>query len=353
MGINVGGLLGPLVTGFLAQSDAFRGRLAGWGLDPDSAWHWGFSAAGVGMCLGLVQYVRGRSALGEAGRHPAVSAGEAAAARRQFVRATVVGLALVLLWAVLAVVDPRLGITAASFSTVAGYSLLVITVVFFARLFLDRSWTADERRRLSLIVVFFLAAALFWSVFEQAGSTLNLFADRSTRNEIFGFTFPSSWWQSFNPLAIIVFGPAFAWMWIRLGRRQPATPTKFALGLIGVGLGFLVLVPGAARAAAGIQVGVFWLVATYLLHTWAELCLSPVGLSAMTKLAPARIVSLMMGVWFLAAAVGNYAGGQIAALYEAMPLERLLLMVAVLPIGAGAVMLLARRPLERLVEGRS
>ncbi len=349
MGINVGGLLGPLATGFLAQSDTFRRQLAQWGLNPDSAWHWGFGAAGVGMTLGLVQYVRGRGALGDAGRRPAASAGDRTAALRQCIVAIAGASALVGAWAGLALVDSRFAMTTATFSTVAGYSLLLITVVFFARLFLDRRWTPDERRRLSLIVVFFLAAALFWSVFEQAGSTLNLFADRSTRNEILGATFPSSWWQSFNPLAIIVFGPVFAWLWVRLGRRQPSTPTKFALGLIGVGLGFLVLVPGAALASTGVQVGVFWLTAVYLLHTWAELCLSPVGLSAMTRLAPPRILSLMMGVWFLAASVGNYAGGQLAARYEAMPLERLLLSIAVVPIAAGAVMLMGRRPLARLM----
>ena len=132
-------------------------------------------------------------------------------------------------------------------------------------------------------------------------------------------------------------------------KRSALLTGLFALGLIGVGIGFLVLVPGAARAATGVQVGVSWLAATYLLHTWAELCLSPVGLSAMTRLAPARIVSLMMGVWFLGASVGNYAGGQMAALYEAMPLERLLFAVALLPIGAGLVMLVARRPLTRLM----
>jgi POT family proton-dependent oligopeptide transporter len=349
IGINAGALLGPLVTGFLAQSEMFRARLADWGVDPNAAWHWGFGAAGVGMTLGLVQYVRGRSALGEAGLRPAASAGDRAVALRQFTIATAVCIALVGAWAALGRIDERLAITTASFSTVAGYSLLVITVVFFARLFLDRSWTPDERRRLSLIVVFFLTSALFWSVFEQAGSTLNLFADRSTRNEIFGAAFPSSWWQSFNPLGIIVFGPVFAWLWIRLGHRQPSTPTKFALGLVGVGLGFLVLVPGAAIASTGVRVGVFWLAGVYLLHTWAELCLSPVGLSAMTRLAPARIVSLMMGVWFLATSVGNYAGGQMAALYGAMPLERLLLSVAILPIAAGVVMFLARRPLTRLM----
>ncbi len=349
MGINAGALLGPLVTGFLAQSPVVRGQLAAWGLDPNSAWHWGFGAAGVGMTLGLVQYVAGRPALGTAGLHPAASPEESASAKRLFAIGVAVTLALAGLWALAGTVNESLAISRTSVSTVAGYSLLVITVVFFTRLFLDRSWTPDERRRLSVIVVFFLAAALFWSVFEQAGSTLNLFADRSTRNEVFGYVFPSSWWQSFNALGIIVFGPLFAWLWVRLGTRQPATPAKFGLGLVGVGAGFLVLAPGAAMAAGGAQVGAIWLTATYLLHTWAELCLSPVGLSAMTKLAPARIVGLMMGVWFLATSVGNYAGGQIAALYEAMPLDRLLTAVAVLPIAAGLAMLLARRPLTRLM----
>ena len=146
-----------------------------------------------------------------------------------------------------------------------------------------------------------------------------------------------------------VFAPMFAWLWVRLGRRQPASPAKFSIGLIGVGLGFLILVPAAQSAMTGTLVSPGWLFTTYLIHTFAELCLSPVGLSAMTKLAPARIVSLMMGVWFLATSVGNYAGGQIAALYETMPLDRLLMAVAVLPIAAGLVMLVARRSLASLM----
>jgi POT family proton-dependent oligopeptide transporter len=201
-----------------------------------------------------------------------------------------------------------------------------------------------------LIFVFFIAAALFWSVFEQAGSTLNLFADRSTNNvaPVYG-PFPSSWWQSVNALLIILLAPAFAWLWVKLGPRQPASPTKFALGLIGVGLGFLVLIPGAQLASTGVRVGVSWLFVVYLMHTLAELCLSPVGLSSMTKLAPARIVSLMMGVWFLGASVGNFLGGQAASFYEAMPLAQLLGAVAALPILAGVLMWLFRRPLTRLV----
>jgi POT family proton-dependent oligopeptide transporter len=189
---------------------------------------------------------------------------------------------------------------------------------------------------------------MFWGVFEQAGSTLNLFADRSTNNWIFGYEFPSSWWQSLNAMFIFILAPVFAYLWVKLGRNDLSTPTKFALGLIGVGLGFLILVPGAQIALTGAKVGVGWLFMVYLVHTLAELCLSPVGLSAMTKLAPPSIVSQMMGVWFLGASIGNFLGGQAASFYETMELPRLLMAVALLPILAGLGMLVARKPLTRL-----
>jgi POT family proton-dependent oligopeptide transporter len=199
--------------------------------------------------------------------------------------------------------------------------------------------------------VFFVCASIFWSVFEQAGSTLNLFADRSTRNELLGFNFPSSWFQSLNPLFIIVFAPMFAWLWVRLGTRQPAAPSKFAIGLIGAGLGFVLLVPAATAASSGALVSPMWLSTDYLIHTWAELCLSPVGLSSMTKLAPPRIVGSMMGVWFLGASVGNFLAGQMASFYEQMPLARLLGTVALLPIAAGIVLLVLSRRFTRLMGG--
>jgi proton-dependent oligopeptide transporter, POT family len=224
--------------------------------------------------------------------------------------------------------------------------------VFFAWLFLGGNWSRTERNRLYVIFVYFVAAALFWSVFEQAGSTLNLFADRNTNNVLpFYGAFPASWWQSLNSLFIIAFAPMFAWLWVKLGDRGPASPTKFALGLIGVGAGFLFLVPGAQMAATGVKVGLSWLTIVYLIHTLAELCLSPVGLSSMTKLAPARIVSLMMGVWFLGASVGNFLGGKAASYYESMSLATLLTAVAVLPVVAGVVMLLFRKPLTRMMGG--
>jgi POT family proton-dependent oligopeptide transporter len=167
-----------------------------------------------------------------------------------------------------------------------------------------------------------------------------------------GFDFPSSWFQSLNALFIVVFAPVFAWLWVQLGTRQPSSPTKFAYGLIGVGLGFVLLIPAARTAASGgVLVSPLWLTAVYLVHTFAELCLSPVGLSSMTKLAPPRVVGSMMGVWFLGASVGNFMAGQLAAFYEQMPLETLLGAVSVLPIVAGLAMLAMSGRFTRMMSG--
>ncbi len=337
MGINLGAFLSPLICGYLGQR---------------VNWHLGFAAAGIGMALGLVQYVLGARNLGDAGTKPGVSAtpAEFAALKRKTVVWGGVAL-LAILGVAIGMGTGLLPITADDVARWVGYSLLIGTVAFFAWLYMDRSWTPQERGRLYVIGIFFVAAAIFWSVFEQAGSTLNLFADRSTRTEAFGASFPSSWFQSANALFIITFAPIFAWLWLRLGNREPASPTKFAFGLIGAGLGFLILVPAAAASTNGTQVSPMWLVGTYLIHTWAELCLSPVGLSSMTKLAPARIASLMMGVWFLGAAVGNFVAGQLAGFYEEMPLTELFGAVSVLPIAGGILLLLFARKFTAMMHG--
>jgi POT family proton-dependent oligopeptide transporter len=226
-----------------------------------------------------------------------------------------------------------------------------VVLGFFSWLFMGNDWTAEERGRLWVITVFFVAAALFWSVFEQAGSTLNLFAAEKTDNTLFGLAFPSVWFQSLNAAFIVMFAPVFAWLWVKMGDRQPASPAKFSYGLIGVGLGFLILIPAAQLTASGALVSPLWLTATYLLHTWAELCLSPVGLSSMTKLAPARIVSLMMGVWFLGASVGNYLGGEMAGFYASMPLQNLFGYVGLFAIVAGGLMLAFSGKLTKMMHG--
>jgi POT family proton-dependent oligopeptide transporter len=304
------------------------------------------------MTLGLVQYAVSGRALGTAGLHPAPASSPEAAARLKQQAVVWLGGGSALLVALgLAIVAGLLPVTAQQITNAYGYVLLVATIALFAWLFLAGDWTPVERKRLYVIGVYFVAAALFWSVFEQAGSTLNLFANRSTQNVAFGIAFPSSWWQSVNAIAIFILAPVFAWLWVKLGDRQPAHPTKFAMGLVGVGLGFLYLIPGAAIAGTGATVGVSWLFMVYVIHTLAELCLSPVGLSSMTQLAPARIVGLMMGVWFLGASVGNFIGGQAASFYESMPLPTLLGSVAVLPIVAGVIMLIFRTRLTAMQGG--
>jgi len=232
-----------------------------------------------------------------------------------------------------------------------GYILLLVVVALFGWLLFGGTWTKEERGRLYVIFSFFLAYALFSSVFEQAGSTLNLFAERDSHNEIFGYAFPSSWYQSTNPILIFILAPMFAWLWVRLGPREPSSPMKLSWGLLGAGIGFLILVPAANIAAAGTPVSPAWLTATYFVHTVAELCLSPVGLSSMTKLAPARIASLVMGIWFLGVSVGNYAAGQLGGLYESLPLPALFGRVGMFAVVCGVIMLLLAPTLKRMMGG--
>jgi POT family proton-dependent oligopeptide transporter len=300
------------------------------------------------MALGLVQYSFGRKYLGEAGLHPA-DPGSPAAFARQKSQATLwigAGAAVLILFG-FGVYTGVIPVTARQIADAAGYVLLFLSVGFFAWVFLSGGWTRVERNHLIVIGVLFLGYALFSSVFEQAGSTLNLFADRNTNNSVFGWSFPSSWFQSANPLFVISFAPMFAWLWLRLASRgqEPGAPAKFAVGLLLVGLGFAVLIPPASQ---GTLVSPGWLTLTYLLHTWGELSLSPVGLSAMTRLAPVRIGGLVMGVWFLGTSVGNYIGGRVAGFYESMSLPSLFGAVAAFAVVAGLLMLAFARPLNRL-----
>jgi len=233
----------------------------------------------------------------------------------------------------------------------SGVVLLVLTVVFFAWLLLGNEWETVERGRLLAIIVLFLAASFFWGAYEQAGSSLNLFARDFTQRLVLGFEFPASWFQSVPALFVIIQAPIFAWLWVRMGSRQPSSPSKFAFGLVFVGLGFALMVVAASLVADGAKVGSQWLLATYFLHVVGEMCLSPVGLSTVTKLAPARVTSLMMGVWFLASAVGNYLGGRVAGLYETVPLWQLFGLVAAITVVAGVLLLCLVGPIRRLMGG--
>ena len=317
MGINLGAFTAPLVCGWLAQHPTSRAMIASFGMRPESAWHWGFGAAAVGMTLGIIQYLAGQRRLGDAGLHPTPPpTPEAGASDRRLLVGGLAGVAVVAA-AVAALVGG--GVLSPSTETVGNLFavlLLATTLAFFGWLFLAGDWTPDERKRLVLVAVLFTAATIFWSVFEQAGSTLNLFAERNTRREFLGMTVPAATLQSVNAMWIVALAPVLAWIWLRLGRRDPSSPAKFSLGLVLVGLGFLLLVPAATLSAAGQRVSPLWLVGTYLFHSLGELCISPVGMSAMTRLAPLRMAGLLMGVWFLSISVGNYIGGRTAGLYE-------------------------------------
>jgi len=402
MGINLGAFTAPLVCGMLAQSPWWQEKLTGMGMDPANSWHWGFGAAAVGMFFGLVQYLATGHHMGDAGVAPAPARSPDDLAKRRKTLsiglATFLGLAAGV--AALGVMKPG-ALTKDNIDV--GYRVILVLVVlgFFGRLFLGGDWTRGERNRLIVIGILFVAASVFWGVFEQAGSTLTIFADNSTENSLLGYGFASSWWQSVNAVLIVLLAPVFSWLWIALGKHNPSYGLKFAVGLFFVGLGFIWLVGGAelfsedwssyvatnkdailaaasswdvtldpskievgrvneilANAAKeGVtdvlpswnRVGIQWLLGVYLLHTIGELCLSPVGLSAMTKLAPARVVGQMMGVWFLAASIGNYLGGSVAGYYEKLELPTLLTLVAVSAFVMGAVMVVLIKPINRML----
>jgi proton-dependent oligopeptide transporter, POT family len=281
------------------NSGAFMGPIIAGYLAQRVDWHAGFAAAGVGMVMGLVQYWFGRERLAPglariAAEKPATSADRAAA---------------------------------------------------------SATLTSEDWKRVGAIVIFFIFATLFWGAYEQAGSTLNLFADRYTRLSIAGFSFPSSWFQSVQPIFVILLAPVFAWLWLRLGDREPSSPTKLALGLFFVALAFLVLVPAgaAAQSGAGVRVSPWWLIVAYFITELGELCVSPVGLSLVTKLSPVRIVGLMMGVWFLSNSFGNKLAGWAAGFFSSTPLPTLFGTVAGVALAASILLFLLIRPVRALM----
>jgi POT family proton-dependent oligopeptide transporter len=344
MGINVGGMIGPLVCGWLGQK---------------VNWHYGFAAAGVGMVAGLVMYRATRKYLGGAGVQ-ADPAHADPARQRRFLRrswqALLAGMAVVVLAVALGYADV-VAYSPVAMAVWAGIVILVLGLGFMAWMFVFGGLDAQEKRRLVALAILFLVQALFWAGYEQAGSNFNLFAERYTQLSVFGFGFPASWFQSENSLLIILLAPFFAWFWVWLGRRNldPSIPAKFALGMIFMGLGFVVMMGAAWIVVAGNTVLPTWLALTYLLHTVGELCLSPVGLSATTKLAPRRYGGRLMGTWFLFTALGELLAGLIAGRFSAhdvRDMPHIYSTIAGVAIGVGVVLLLASRLLQRRLIGR-
>jgi POT family proton-dependent oligopeptide transporter len=330
MGINIGALIAPLVCGYLGEN---------------INWHYGFVAAGIGMVLGLAQYILGGKHLGDAGRAIHGTPADVRALRIVAAASSVLGAAVLIAWW-----SGLLALSVQSIANGVGLLLAIIAIAFFVWLFAEKGYSAEERRHFWAILVLFIASALFWSAYEQAGSTLNLFADRNTNLHAWDVaalwgTFRASYFQSFESIFIMALAPLFAILWVKLGTRQPSSTAKFSVGLIFVALGFAVLIP----VSRGQAVSPLWLTLTYLLHTIGEMCLSPVGLSTMTKLAPARTGGLIMGVWFLSMSVGDYIGGRLSSLYESLPLPSLFGLVAAFCLVVGAALIALLRPMRKLM----
>ncbi|MBC6428318.1 MAG: peptide MFS transporter [Cellvibrionales bacterium] len=303
MGINIGAFFAALLCGWLGQT---------------YGWAYGFGVAGIGMLFGMLIFLRGQPLLaGRADPPDAELLQERVFLGVDLERGIYLGglAGVVILWQLIQHQE-LVGNLLFGFG---GLMLLVVLVYSFTRC------TPIERDRMLTAAALILFSILFWALFEQAGSSLNLFADRSIERNLFGWEVPASMFQSLNALFIFLLAPLFAWGWTRLAahNREPSTPVKFALAILQVGLGFLVLVWGAGLAGEG-KTAMLWLVLIYLLHTTGELCISPVGLSMVTKLSVRRVVGMMMGVWFLAVAAASYIAGQIAGFTgSAAPAETL------------------------------
>jgi POT family proton-dependent oligopeptide transporter len=352
MGINVGAFTAPLVCGYLAQIPGFRAHLVSWGLDPNLCWHFAFGAAALGMFLGIVQYLLGLKHLGDVGAHPVPAASPAEAAKTKKILAGIVG-AVFGLPALVGVLhfSGAITITAGLIGDGIMWLLLGTSVVFFTGLFVIGKWTPAENRRLIVIVVLFVAALLFWTCFEQAGSTFNLFAERNTEKSIFGIPIAASYFQSVNSIFVIVLAPVFGWFWLMLARKkkEPSSPYKFSVALLLVGVGMAIMIPPARAAVGGHLASPLWLITLYFIHSCGELCLSPVGLSSMTKLAPPRIGGMVMGIWFLASAIGNYLAGRSAGFAAHYSFPKVLTALTLIMFGAAAVMFVLARPMTKMI----
>ena len=342
MGINLGAFIAPLIAGTLGEKIGYR---------------FGFLAAGLAMLIGLVQFRATKRYLGNAGAEPHV--------RDAREKSRNIGIALAVLAFLFAFAAAAyfgvIRFTPTEFASQLGMVMVAIAVVVFGGVLFFGGLDAAEKKRIGVIFVFFVCAALFWAGFEQAGSTFNFFARDYTDRSWLGSWFadgqhPTSWYQSVQPIFVILLSPFFTWVWIALGRRNldPSAPVKFGLGLLQLGLGMGVMAIAAELVVSShSKVMPTWLMLTYLVHTTGELCLSPVGLSNVTKLSPPKFVGQMMGTWFLGAAIGNLVAGLVGGEVggggaEAMPGQFMRMLF--IGGGAGLVMLLLS-PVFRRMQG--
>ena len=315
MGINTGAFVGQLVTGLLGEK---------------FGWHLGFGAAGVGMLLGLGFYIlRSKPTLGDIGMEPTRHPDASIQAKRenQVKLALGFGAAILALVIILAATG-TITIDAQVLGQYMAYVLVGLAVMYFAYLFIAGGLNGDEKKRVLVIAVLFVAAAIFWAAFEQAPTSLNLFAKDFTERTILGIEIPATWFQSINSLFIIIFAPVFAFVWTGLAKRgiDLSSPAKFSLGLLFAAIGFLLMI-FASNIVVGsnglLKVSAMWLTVSYLFQTFGELCVSPVGLSSMTKLSPRRYVGQMMGIWFLATSLGNLIAGLVGGHVDPEKLDQM------------------------------
>jgi len=348
MGINLGATIAPIVCGYLGE------RIG---------WHYGFGAAGVGMLLGLLAYLKWRAQLLPGIGLPPTQ--EAKVARQQAESTQPNNMRLGAIGAVLGALVVWLAAGAdlniARWIAGGGWVQLILGVCVGGALSISVLGTrGDERKRVIALFVVTFFVIFFWTAFEQAGSSMNIFADRFTDRQVGSFNIPASWFQSVNASFIILCAPLVAWLWRYLGAqgREPSTPLKMVIGLVLVGLGFVFMVIGARGAdACAAQLGAdaareqcrvaspMWLVIAYLMHSLGELAVSPVGLSYVTKIAPARLVSMLMGVFFLSNAVANYLGGVLAAQTENIATQGAFFSIPVVTSWGAALLMLALVPL--------
>jgi POT family proton-dependent oligopeptide transporter len=334
IGINLGALLSPLIAGTLGEK---------------VGWHWGFASAGVGMLFGLTQFVLSQHQLGTAG----LPRGKEKLGTRDWIEVLAIGALMIpVVYAVRGAWSAFAPVWNAMTIEIKVGIALAIFIGFLARQ--KTTCSREEWHRVLAIVIMGVFVIFFWMGFEQAGGTMNLFADKLTDRSVFGWEVPASYFQGVNPLLIVLLGPLFSIMWTRWDQSRFAlsTPAKMGLGMIILGAGFVILAIAQGRADTVGKVGPQWLICVYLLHTIGELCLSPIGLSAVTKLAPVRLAALMMGVWFAASAIANYLAGILENLLadSAIPLYWFLVGSSV---GAGLLLLLISPLLVRLMHGKT
>ena len=292
MSINIGSTLGFLICSYLGEK---------------IGWHWGFGAAGIGMTFGVIQYIKHRHLLGDAGMHPNEMSDDKRKKLTNYLKASLVGMFVVIGAGLLGLftIDPRF------FAEQFAYFLTIIAGLYFIYLFLFAGLNTSERKNLILLFLLFIGAAAFWSGFDQSAGSLNIFARDYTDLSIAGYKIPVGWLQFANPVIVVLFAPIFAGIWAQLARKNldPSLPIKFAIGLLFMALSFIVMIVAVNIAIEASPVGMQWLLLTYLFQTWGELALSPIGLSAFSRYGPKRYMGQMFGLWFLASAIGGVLAG--------------------------------------------